>query len=49
MTHKEELVAYNQEIYFLKEFNGKNNTYTMYKIGEYGKTLYSMFEKYNLI
>ena len=49
MTHKEELVAYNQEIFFLKEFNGRSNTYTLYKIGEYGKTLYSMFEKYNLI
>ena len=48
-THKEQLVLYNKNIYLLKKNDGRNNTYTLYELGKYGKTLYTMFDKYNLI
>ena len=49
MTHREELVAYNQSIYCLKSYDGQDNTTTLYDLGEDGKTLYTMFVNYNLI
>ena len=49
MTHKEQLVAYNEKIYQLKVNDGKDNSYTLGDLGDYGVTLYSMFNKYNLL
>ena len=49
MTHREELVAYNQSIYCLKSYDGKDNTTTLYDLGEDGKALYTLFVSSNLI
>lgn len=49
MTFREELVAYNESIYYLKVYDGSNNTTTLYDFGENGKALYSMFVNNNLI
>ena len=46
-TYGEELYIYQNAIYGFKEI--KNNTRTIYDLGEAGKALYSIFIKYNLI
>ena len=49
MTYKEELVVYDKAIYYLKYFNGSDDTATLYDLKENSKTLYSIFSKNNLI
>lgn len=49
MTYKEELVVYDKAIYYVKYFNGSDDTATLYDLKENGKTLYSIFSKNNLI
>ena len=48
-TYGEELYIYQNAIYGFKEIDGKKNTRTIYDLGEAGKTLYSIFVKYNFI
>ena len=49
MTYKEELIVHKEKVYYLKEYNGSNDTWSFYDLGETGNTLYSMFVNYNLI
>ena len=46
-TYAEELFIYENAVYGFKEINA--NTRTIYDLGEQGKALYSIFEKYNFI
>ena len=48
-TTEENLIVYDETIYYLKESNGATDTWTSYDLGEAGKTLYQMFVSYNLI
>ena len=49
MTYKEELVSYKEKMYYLKEYNGSNDTWSFYDLGDAGTSLYSLFVNYNLI
>lgn len=49
MTYKEQLVAYNEAIYYVKYFDASNNTAALYDLKENGKRLYSVFLQNNLI
>ena len=48
-TYAEELFIHENAVYGFKEIDAKKNTRTIYDLGEQGKALYSIFEKYNFV
>ena len=49
MTYKEELHIFDGKIYDIKKYDTNNDLYVLYDLGEAGTTLYSIFQKYNII